>query len=138
MIIYRSYQIRFLFLPTLVGVKPYILVYISSYFLKQSVRPHKLKQCKRISRINVWQIWCAISVGKVNRKGIEIGQWPRLRGRTFRLLILWDNILIRLNKVCIIGRTFTAYCGGLITIRSYMDTLVETRVNVLIFAHGPQ
>jgi hypothetical protein len=32
---------------------------------------------------------------------------------------------------------FTAYCGGLINIQSYIDTTAETRVDVLVFAHGP-
>jgi len=49
----------------------------------------------------------------------------------------WNNILIRFNKVRIIGSTFTAHCGGLINIQSYIDTTAETRVNVLVFAHGP-
>jgi hypothetical protein len=51
--------------------------------------------------------------------------------------MLWNNILIRLNKVCIIGSTFTAYCGGLINIQSCIDTTAETRINVLVFAYGP-
>ena len=42
-----------------------------------------------------------------------------------------------LNKVYIIKITFAAHYGGLITIRGYIDTSVETRVNVLVFAHGP-
>jgi hypothetical protein len=45
--------------------------------------------------------------------------------------------LIRLNKVCIIGSTFTAHYGGLINIQSCIDTTAETRINVLVFAHGP-
>jgi len=30
-----------------------------------------------------------------------------------------------------------AHCGGLIKVRSYIDSIVETIVNVLVFAHGP-
>jgi hypothetical protein len=51
--------------------------------------------------------------------------------------MLWNNILIRFNKVCIIGSTFTAYYSGLINIQSYIDTTAETRIDVLVFAHGP-
>jgi len=29
------------------------------------------------------------------------------------------------------------YCGGLINIQSYIDTTAETRIDVLVFAHGP-
>ena len=42
-----------------------------------------------------------------------------------------------MNKICVVGRTFAAHCGGLITIRSYKDTSVKTCVDVLVFAHGP-
>ena len=45
--------------------------------------------------------------------------------------------MIRLNKVYIIRRTFAAHCGGLITIRSYKDASVKTRVDVSVFAHEP-
>ena len=51
--------------------------------------------------------------------------------------MLWNNILIRLNKVCIIRSTFTAHYSGLINIQSYINTTAETRVNILVFAHGP-
>ena len=51
--------------------------------------------------------------------------------------MLWNNILIRLNKVCIIGSTFTAYYGGSINIQIYIDTTAETRIDVLVFAYGP-
>jgi hypothetical protein len=51
--------------------------------------------------------------------------------------VLWNDILIGFNKICIIRSTFTAHCGGLIKIQSYIDTMVETRVDVLVFAHGP-
>jgi hypothetical protein len=40
-----------------------------------------------------------------------------------------------LNKVYIIKITFAAHYGGLIITRDYIDTSVETRVNVLVFAH---
>jgi len=51
--------------------------------------------------------------------------------------MLWNNILIRLNKVCIIKSTFIAYSGNIINIQSYIDTTAETRINVLVFAYGP-
>ena len=51
--------------------------------------------------------------------------------------MLWNNILIRFNKVRIIRSTFTAYYGGLINIQSYINTTAETRIDVLVFAHGP-
>ena len=68
---------------------------------------------------------------------MEFWQWPGLRRWNFGLLILWNNILIRLHKICIIGSTFTTHCGNKIEVRSYIDSMVETRVNVLMFAHGP-
>lgn len=77
------------------------------------VREYKLKQIKRITRIYVvGQICTAINVGTADRKGVEFGQWPWLGGVFFRLLIFWNDILSRLNKVCIIGCTFAAHCGG--------------------------
>jgi hypothetical protein len=30
-----------------------------------------------------------------------------------------------------------AHCGSLIKVKSYIDSMVEPIVNVLVFAHGP-
>ena len=54
----------------------------------------------------------------------------------FGLLILRYDILVRLDKIYIIGRTFTTYYSSLIEVESYLDTIIETIVNILVFAHG--
>ena len=90
-----------------------ILICMGNKLLYNIVHKYKLKQIKRITRIYVArQICTAINIGTANRKGVEFGQRPWLRGAFFCLLMLWNNILSRLNKICIIGCTFTAHCGG--------------------------
>ena len=82
-----------------------------------------------------WQIWSTISKWKINGQGIKIWQWPGLWWRNFSPLVLWNNMLIRLHKICIIRSTFTTYYSNIIDVGSYIVSIVETFVNVLVFAH---
>jgi len=46
-------------------------------------------------------------------------------------------ILVRLDKICVIGRTFITYCSSLVEVESYLDTKVEMIFDILVFAHRP-
>ena len=61
-------------------------------------------------------------------QGLDKGTLKSGGGRrwNFSPPVLWNNILIRLHKICIIGSTFTTHYSDIIKVGTYIDSIVGT------------
>ena len=62
----------------------------------------------------------------LGKRNFKIWWWPGLWQWDFSPPVLWNNILIRLHKICIIGSTLITHYNDIIMVGTYVDSIVET------------